>query len=407
MTIATVNAWFEPHDSAQSKKTKINEIINQINTNTSDITTITSDITTITTTDTESIKSGMIMHGGGTITVDGSYRVGWTARFIVIDAGRGSNFATNGYFDITQPTSGTITAVGGGTANTWNSSGIVIPSWQALYYILPTGSTSTSLSANFRMVGYGSDVDIPANWILIAAHNGDTGNHIRFGNGIILNASETFVVGTNSSVTGSTDSAAIHDNVAGEIHSITEITTIASDDELLVEDTDDARAKKRITVDNFLTLPKTIYKNNLLVLPMLQTILGASTSYNVGDAAALIQLPVSTTGGAAGFAMSFYLPNISSSTVTLTFKFYYATSTASAYSVKHRVTYITTGSEVHTSIYDSTSHDFAASAYPTVSSVTYSVSSIVCNSVIGVRVYSDASNTPLLYIYAVAVTVTA
>ncbi|KKM18201.1 hypothetical protein LCGC14_1668070, partial [marine sediment metagenome] len=147
----------------------------------------------------EQIKAGFIIYGGGSITVDGSDRAGWTQRMIVIDGGYGAHFSTAGYFDIIQPTSGAITAVGGGTANTWTAAGIIIPAWQSLYYILPIGSTFTSLAANFRMVGYTSALEIPDDWIFIAGHNGDT--HItKFGVGITLNNNETWINGTSSMI---------------------------------------------------------------------------------------------------------------------------------------------------------------------------------------------------------------
>ncbi|KKL26506.1 hypothetical protein LCGC14_2394620, partial [marine sediment metagenome] len=149
----------------------------------------------------EVVKAGFNLSGGGTITVDGSYRVGWTQRMIVIDAGRGAHFSTVGFFDIDQPTSGVITAVGGGTANTWTASGIVVTNWESLYYILPIGSGSASIAANFRMVGYTSDLEIPDDWILIAKKNHDAGaEHIKFGVGIQLNLSETWVQGTASMI---------------------------------------------------------------------------------------------------------------------------------------------------------------------------------------------------------------
>ncbi|KKM17406.1 hypothetical protein LCGC14_1676100, partial [marine sediment metagenome] len=151
----------------------------------------------------EQVKAGFILHGGGTITVAADYRVGWDQRFIVIDGGRGTHFSTSGFFDITQPTSGVITAVGGGNANTWNANGIVIENWQALYYILPIGSGQASIAANFRMVGYTSDLEIPDDWIFIAGKNADAGDlHVKLGVGLILLASETWIQGTTSMIGG-------------------------------------------------------------------------------------------------------------------------------------------------------------------------------------------------------------
>ena len=147
----------------------------------------------------EQIKAGFTISGGGTITVNGAYRVGWTLNFMVINNGNGAHFSTSGYFYIAQPTSGTITAVGGGSANTWTAAGIYIPSWQSLYYILPIGSNFNSIAANFRMVGYTSALEVPDDWIFIAGHNGDS-NIIKFGVGITLNDSETWITGTSSMI---------------------------------------------------------------------------------------------------------------------------------------------------------------------------------------------------------------
>lgn len=47
-----------------------------------------------------------------------------------------------------------------------------------------------------------------------------------------------------------TDTAAIHDNVAGEIHAITEKVTPADNDELVIEDSADSFNKKRVKISN-------------------------------------------------------------------------------------------------------------------------------------------------------------
>lgn len=49
-----------------------------------------------------------------------------------------------------------------------------------------------------------------------------------------------------------TDADAIHDNVAGEIHAITEKASTADADELVIEDSADSWAKKRVTIANLL-----------------------------------------------------------------------------------------------------------------------------------------------------------
>lgn len=56
---------------------------------------------------------------------------------------------------------------------------------------------------------------------------------------------------TNTWVPGSpTDVTAIHDNVASEIHVVTEKTMPANDDEILIEDSTDSYNKKRIKISN-------------------------------------------------------------------------------------------------------------------------------------------------------------
>jgi hypothetical protein len=47
-----------------------------------------------------------------------------------------------------------------------------------------------------------------------------------------------------------TDGSAIHDNEAGEIHAVSEKTTPVDDDELLIEDSEDNYAKKRVKIGN-------------------------------------------------------------------------------------------------------------------------------------------------------------
>ncbi len=122
-----------------------------------------------------SLRANVNISGGGVITWDSNGYFNSTNRFIVITNGRGAFFSTNGYFYIGIPTSGTIQGVGGATSVTATSAGIPITTWQALYYILPIGSNSTSIASNFRIVYYTSDMVIPDNWVLIAIDNFDTG----------------------------------------------------------------------------------------------------------------------------------------------------------------------------------------------------------------------------------------
>jgi len=133
--------------------------------------------------------------GGGTITVNSLGSVLWGSRFIVISSGRGTSASTSGYFDINCPTSGSITGVGGAASVTADAAGIPLAAWQALYYILPIGSNNTSLAANFRVVGFTADVDIPHDWVLICLRNGDN-DVFYFNNGIQLKVNGVHTAGT-------------------------------------------------------------------------------------------------------------------------------------------------------------------------------------------------------------------
>jgi len=124
---------------------------------------------------TASLRANVNISGGGTITVNGSGSVLWSERFIIISNGRGSNFGTSGFFDITCPISGTITGVGGASNKTATAAGIPLESYEAIYYILPIGSNSITVNANFRVVGYTSNIDIPHDWVLLCLRNGDNG----------------------------------------------------------------------------------------------------------------------------------------------------------------------------------------------------------------------------------------
>jgi hypothetical protein len=145
---------------------------------------------------TADLKSPANMTGGGNITFTGG-NFSWSNRFIVISNGNGSHFSTSGYFDITMPTSGTITGVGGAGNVTATGSGIPLGSWQALYYILPVGSNNGSVAGNFRLAQYTSALVVPETWLLIAVVNGDDGT-VRVGNGITLQPGQTWAVGSGT-----------------------------------------------------------------------------------------------------------------------------------------------------------------------------------------------------------------
>ncbi len=150
---------------------------------------------------TADLKAPAALTGGGNVSFIGG-NFAWSNRFIVLGNGNGSHFSTSGYFDITMPTSGTITGVGGAGSVTATASGIPMTSWTNLYYIMPVGSAFTSLAANFRIASYTAGLVVPENWILIAAVNGDDGT-VKVGNGIILTPGQTWTSGSSSISNGS------------------------------------------------------------------------------------------------------------------------------------------------------------------------------------------------------------
>jgi hypothetical protein len=138
------------------------------------------------------LRAGFNLTGGGTLSVDGSGNINWTQRLIVICNGRSATSSVSGFFDINIPTAGAvITGVGGAGNKTVVAAGIPLAAWEALYYILPFGSSSASVAANFRVVGYTADVTVPYNWLLLCVRNGDTPPLFKFTNGLTLGLSDS------------------------------------------------------------------------------------------------------------------------------------------------------------------------------------------------------------------------
>jgi hypothetical protein len=149
---------------------------------------------------TYSLRANRNITGGGAITFDSNGFLYWSQRFIVISNGKSPSLNTDGYFDIYVPTSGTITGVGGLPNRNATGSGIQINVWEALYYILPLGQTSTAGGTNnFRIASYISDSDIPHNWILIAVRNGETG-YLYLNNGVVLAPGHSSLAGLSTNI---------------------------------------------------------------------------------------------------------------------------------------------------------------------------------------------------------------
>lgn len=124
------------------------------------------------------------LSGGGLVTWTGSSLL-WSQRVIAIPVER-TEMGSAGYFDITCPTSGTVTyynSAGVTTTVTCTASGIPLAAWEALYYEVTEGMAEPSSQARFRVVNYQNTVWRPGpGWILIAAVNGDAVNvgHLKW-----------------------------------------------------------------------------------------------------------------------------------------------------------------------------------------------------------------------------------
>jgi hypothetical protein len=163
---------------------------------------------------TAQLKAQAIMTGGGTVTYSGGY-LAWNNRFIVINNGNGPQFSTNGYFDINQPPSGTVITGYGSTGNvTATASGIPLGCWDALYYILPVGSSNVSQNGNFVIAQYNAAFTVPSNWILIANQNCDDGS-VRLGNGTTLIPGQSSNAGSGTFIDNSTASQTGNFNITG------------------------------------------------------------------------------------------------------------------------------------------------------------------------------------------------
>ena len=121
------------------------------------------------------VSAQWVINGGGTATWTGS-SILWSARVIVIPVKR-TEHASNGHFDISCPTSGTITYYNSAnvtTTVTCTASGVPMTDWEALYYEITPGQSNVSDQTKFRLVHFSNSTWRPtSNWILVAVRNGD------------------------------------------------------------------------------------------------------------------------------------------------------------------------------------------------------------------------------------------
>lgn len=118
------------------------------------------------------------LRGGGIRLCTGT-GVAWTARFIVISAGR-TSLTPDGYHRIDMPADGTVItrhSQSAGTTTTVAGGFIPLIAWEGLYYEIPLGASSTSDPARFHIVGYNVDpeFEVPDNWIFLVGRTSVTG----------------------------------------------------------------------------------------------------------------------------------------------------------------------------------------------------------------------------------------
>jgi hypothetical protein len=96
----------------------------------------------------------------------------WTGHLYAKFGGDGTHWATDGYYTIDCPTSGTVTAAGGSTDKTATAAGIPLAADEALYYIPSINAANTFVQANLRVVKLGGDYVVGPHWIFIAGVDG-------------------------------------------------------------------------------------------------------------------------------------------------------------------------------------------------------------------------------------------
>lgn len=121
--------------------------------------------------------------GGGEIRWGIQNNLYWSERFICITTGQDPYTAVNGHYSIDMQTSGAITVVGGAPARNWQTYGIVLNTFETLWYILPFGSTNATLPGNYRLSGTSADFTPGPDWVIVATTDNEG---IRICNGMRL-----------------------------------------------------------------------------------------------------------------------------------------------------------------------------------------------------------------------------
>jgi hypothetical protein len=102
----------------------------------------------------------------------------WLHRCIALPVEK-TEFSSSGYISMFTPASGTSITYYNGTTGvssiTTTADGFPVGQWQALWYIVTPGQANGTVNSQYVITDYPNDTWKPnSNWILLAAHNGDT-----------------------------------------------------------------------------------------------------------------------------------------------------------------------------------------------------------------------------------------
>lgn len=128
------------------------------------------------------------MMSGGGLKRASPTRIQWAESFF-LHAPRLTAVQAAQFYQITMPANGTvITGVGGAANTTIASTGnyagqIALGDWQSLWYLIPTGSSTASVPANFRVAAYTTSYQMPDNAVLIAWRYGGDDKTVYWGDG--------------------------------------------------------------------------------------------------------------------------------------------------------------------------------------------------------------------------------